>query len=103
MPFQGTNAMIVRLIIGCAALAPALMLPAGIVTTAVSADPAAAQACATKLSKDAKAIFNATLPQVVPGSDLRSLLTANTRRLAFSGSIDRGSARESARPPLASA
>ena len=88
--------MIVRSIAFRAAFALALMLPAGIAATAAHADPTAAQACATKLPKDAKAIFDATLPQVAPGSDLRSLLTANTRSLAFSGSINRGSARESA-------
>jgi hypothetical protein len=87
--------MTVRLIVVRAALV-ALMLPAGIAATAAHADPAAVQACATKLPKDARAIFDATLPQVAPGSDLRSLLTVNTRSLAFSGSIDRDGARQSA-------
>lgn len=63
---------------------------------AARADTAAAKACAAGLSKDAKAIFTKTLPQVVPGVDLRSVVTANTRHLAMSGDIDAGSARASA-------
>ena len=62
----------------------------------IGADTAAAKACAATLPKDAKAIFDATLPQIGPGADLRSLVTSNTRSLALSGSIDRGSARQSA-------
>ena len=59
-------------------------------------DKAAATTCASGLSKDAKAIFDASLPKVTPGVDLRSVVTSTTRSLAFSGTIDRGTARESA-------
>jgi hypothetical protein len=71
------------------------MHPGVFAAAAARADTAAAKACATRLPKDAKAIFNATLPQVAPGSDLRSLLTSNTPRLAIFGTIDRGNARQS--------
>jgi len=72
------------------------LLSIGFAPDAARADTDSANACATKLSPDAKAIFDATLPQVVPGANLRSLLTASTRKLAFSGAIDVGSARTSA-------
>jgi hypothetical protein len=72
------------------------MLSAILAASEARADTSAANACATRLPKDAKAIFDATLSQVAPGSDLRSLVTANTRSLAISGDIDRGSARQSA-------
>jgi hypothetical protein len=74
----------------------ALVLLIAFATPATSADTAAANACAAKLPKDAKAIFDKTLPQIGPGADLRSLVTTNTRSLAISGAIDRGSARQSA-------
>jgi hypothetical protein len=86
--------MIVRFVTHGATLA--LLLLIAFVTPATSADRAAADACAAKLPKDARAIFDKTLPQIGPGADLRSLVTANTRSLAFSGTIDRGSARQSA-------
>lgn len=86
--------MIVRFVAAAAALALPLLMT--FATPGISADTAAAKACAAKLPKDAKAIFDVTLPQIGPGADLRSLLTANTRSLAMSGSIDRGSARQSA-------
>jgi hypothetical protein len=73
-----------------------LALLATVLAPAAHADTDAANACAAKLSPDAKAIFDATLPQVVPGANLRSLLTANTRKLAFAGAIEVGSARASA-------
>lgn len=60
------------------------------------AETAAANTCAGGLSKDAKAIFDATLPKVTPGVDLKSVVTSTTRSLAFAGTIDRGTARESA-------
>jgi hypothetical protein len=77
----------------------ALALPALITVFAASrahADAAAANACAAHLDKDAKAIYDATLPEVTPGADLRELLTSNTRRLAMSGTISFGDARQSA-------
>jgi hypothetical protein len=79
--------MVVRFIAGRATLALALMPRASSRRPAPHADTAAGP-------KDAKAIFNATLPQVAPGSDLRSLLTSSTRTLAIFGTIDRGNARE---------
>ena len=86
--------MTVRSVAGAAAFALPLLL--AFTSQGISADTAAATACAAKLPKDAKAIFDATLPQVGPGADLRGLLTTNTRSLAMAGTIDRWSARESA-------
>lgn len=71
---------------GVLAIAPS---PAG-------ATVAAANTCATTLPKDAKTIFDAALPKVAPGVDLRSVLTDATRNLVLSGTIPRGTARESA-------
>lgn len=60
------------------------------------ADTAAANACAAKLSPDARTIYDRTLPQVTPDANLRDLLTSNTRSLAMSGTISFGNARDSA-------
>ena len=78
------------------ALIALTLLPIALAPIPAHADTDAANACAAKLSPDAKAIFDATLPQVVPGANLRSLLTANTRKLAFAGTIEVGNARASA-------
>jgi hypothetical protein len=86
--------MIVRLVARSAALALPLLV--AIAMPASSADTATAQACAASLPKDAKAIFDKTLPQVGPDANLRDLLTTNTRSLAMSGAIEIGSARASA-------
>jgi hypothetical protein len=78
----------------------ALMLPllVALVSPASNAraDTRAANACAARLDKDAKTIYDATLPELTPGSDLRSLLTKHTRGLAMSGTISFGDARQSA-------
>jgi hypothetical protein len=60
------------------------------------ANTAAANTCAAGLSKDAKSIFDATLPKVGPGVDLKSVVTSTTRGLAMAGTIGVGTARESA-------
>jgi hypothetical protein len=80
------------------ALTCALMLPPLAVGSAdtARADAASAQKCAAGLPKDGQAIFQATLPQVQPGTDLREAVTASTRALVQSGQIDRGTARQSA-------
>jgi hypothetical protein len=79
-----------------AALALPLLLFVAFATPGARADTAAANACAGRLDKDAKAIYDATLPEVTPDADLRSLLTSHTRRLAMSGTISFGNARQSA-------
>ena len=81
--------MRIRLTAACALL-PILAV------TAAHADSAAASACAARLPPDARVIYNATLPKVTPGTNLRDLLTTNARSLALSGTIDRGNARQSA-------
>ena len=86
--------MMIRPVAGAAALALPLLL--AFASPGIGADTAAATACAAKLPKDAKAIFDVTLPQMTPGADLRGLLTTNTRSLAMAGTIDRWSARQSA-------
>ena len=75
------------------ALLAALSLSA---TGIAYADSNAANACAAKLPRDAKLIYDATLPQLTPGANLRDLVANNTRRLARAGTIDRNSARNSA-------
>lgn len=61
-----------------------------------AADSAAATACAERLPKDSKAIYDSTRPQVVPGANLRDLVTASTRQLVSSGAISMGGARGAA-------
>lgn len=60
------------------------------------ADTAAAKACAASLPKEARTIFDTTLPHVAPGVNLRDLVASNTRRLVGAGSVELGSARTSA-------
>ncbi|WP_210485373.1 hypothetical protein [Microvirga antarctica] len=60
------------------------------------ADKAGAAACAAKLPKDARAIYDASAPGAASASDLKQLLTQQTRSLAMAGTISRGSARASA-------
>ena len=88
--------MIVRLAARRAALVLPLLLAVVLAASDAHADVAAANACATTLPKDAKTIFDATLPKMTPGADLRAVVTATTRSLATSGAIDQGDARKSA-------
>jgi hypothetical protein len=60
------------------------------------ADAAAVQACAAKLPKDVRTVFDATLPYMAPGVDLRGLLTTTTKGLVQGGQIDQANARPSA-------
>ena len=71
-----------------------MLLPIFAVAAPAHADPAGV--CAAQLPKDAKVIFDTTLPKVSPAADLRSIVTANTRSLAMSGQINPDVARESA-------
>lgn len=84
------RALVVTMLFGLASL---LVVPDAY---AAQADKAAANACAAGLSKDARTIYDATLPKVGPGVDLKSVVTSTTRSLAFAGTIDRGTARDSA-------
>jgi hypothetical protein len=84
--------MIVRLSV----LALALLMPIVVGASGARADSAAANACAAQLPKDARTIFDTTLPQLTPNADLRSLVIASTRKLAMAGTIDRSDARDSA-------
>lgn len=77
-------------------LALPLLLAMMIAAHTVHANIAAAKDCAEKLPNDARAIFDKTLPQIRPGADLRALVTSNARSLAFAGTINRGTARDSA-------
>jgi type II secretory pathway component PulL len=74
----------------------ACLLTSGFLASSAHADQVAAQNCAARLSRDSRTIYEATLPELRPGADLRALVTARTRSLAMSGKIARGSARASA-------
>ena len=60
------------------------------------AGQAEAQSCAAGLDPNAALIFNATLPQVGPGADLKGVLTASTKSLVKAGQVSRGDARPAA-------
>lgn len=60
---------------------------------ALSAD---AQNCAAQLDSNGQAIFNAALPQVKPGVDLKAVITTATKSLVASGQVPMGSARPAA-------
>lgn len=79
----------------------ALALPLAFAAGAAHADQAAADQCAAGLSGDAKTIYEATAPNVTPGSNLRNVVTEQTKSLAMAGTISRGDARQSAQAAAA--
>ncbi len=78
------------------ALAFAFLAPFILCADGAHADSATANACAAQLPKDARTIFDTTLPELTPNANLRSLVVANTRKLALAGTISRDTARQSA-------
>jgi len=88
--------MTIRLFAGRHAVALAVLLPLVVSAHEARADAAAATSCAAGLAPEARKIFDATLPEVKPGVDLRTVVTARTRSLALSGAINRATARDSA-------
>ncbi len=60
------------------------------------ADRPAADKCAAGLSTDAKTIYTSTAAQVVPGANLRDIITAQTKALVKSGAVPMSSARPAA-------
>jgi len=77
----------------------ALLTPAaaGLLLVAPAlADKAAADRCAAKLSPEARAIYTASAPKLVPGADGRAIVTEETRRLVLAGQIDFNKAQDTA-------
>lgn len=60
------------------------------------AGQAEAQSCANGLDANGQMIFNAVLPQVTPGVDLKGVVTAATKSMVESGQLARGDARPAA-------
>lgn len=68
---------------------------------ALSAAPAFAGAaeatsCASGLDTNGQAIFNAAMPQVTPGVDLKAVVTTATKSLVESGQVPMSAARPAA-------
>ena len=76
-------------------IAAALLLTAVSAGTA-SADQAAADGCAAGLSGDAKTIYDAALPGVSGGGDVRTVVTDTTRSMVEAGTIGKSSAKSNA-------
>lgn len=77
-----------RVATGCAI---ALLLRAAI-AAAETADT-----CVAGLAKDPRSIYDASVAAVQPGADLKDLLTDRTRTLVQAGTVERSTARDSAR------
>ncbi|HEX3984805.1 MAG TPA: hypothetical protein VHX12_14005 [Acidisoma sp.] len=60
------------------------------------ADTATAQACAAKLSPEAKAIYDRASPGVTPTTDLPGLLKGTVPGMIFEGDVSAQTARDSA-------
>lgn len=71
---------------------------AGLVVSTMPAlaDAGAASRCAAKLSREARAIYNASAPLLVKGADGRAVVTDQTRKLVLSGKVDHLKANQSA-------
>jgi hypothetical protein len=65
-------------------------------SSSASSGKGKASACAAGLSKDAKAIYDATAPQVGSLSTLRETVVEQTRSLVMAGKIGQGTAKSSA-------
>lgn len=65
-------------------------------TTPALADKATADRCAAKLAPEARLIYAASAPLLVPGADGRAVVTEQTRKLVLSGKLDHMKASDSA-------
>lgn len=72
---------------------PFLLLASALGTAPAAADPAAAEACAAKLSPDAKAIYLAAAPSIQRGDEMRAVLTKIVMPKVMNGSMSRNTAR----------
>lgn len=77
-------------ILTTAALAVLLAAPAA------RADRAAADRCAAGLSPASKALYNASLAEVLGGQSPRDALTGNARAMVMNGTLSRAEARPAA-------
>jgi hypothetical protein len=60
------------------------------------ASKASADACAAKLSPEAKQVYAASIGSVAPGVDMRELVRGKTRSLVIGGKLTRDQARPAA-------
>lgn len=60
------------------------------------ASKASADACAAKLSPEAKQIYAASIGSVAPGVDMREIIRGKTRALVIGGKLTRDQARPAA-------
>jgi hypothetical protein len=60
------------------------------------ANRASADACAAKLSPEAKQIYAASIGSVAPGADMKEIVRSKTRALVIGGKISRSAARPAA-------
>ena len=75
-----------------------LMMLAGLSLAAPArANQATAQACAKGLPPEAMTIYQDSAPYVAADTDLRTLLKARVKTLVMAGSVQRATARSSAR------
>ena len=74
------------------AVVPALVIPG-----ATFADTSAASACAADLPAEPKAIYDAAAPEFAAAADPRALVKAKVAVLVKAGTVQRSSARSSAR------
>lgn len=72
------------------------VIAAALVAAPAFADKASADRCAAKLEPEARAIYTASAPLLVPGADGRAVVTEQTRKLVLSGKVSHLSAAESA-------
>ncbi|MFG1400979.1 hypothetical protein [Xanthobacter sediminis] len=78
-----------------------VVLTASLLGTLLAAGPAladqpAADRCAVKLPPDARAIYAASAPKLVPGADGRAVVTEETRKLVLGGQLDFNRAHDAA-------
>jgi len=80
-----------------------LFIFAGLTATALTmlaapalADRKAADACAAKLSADAKLVYAAAIGSVAPGANMQDMVRSKTRSLVMGGQLSRGNARPAA-------
>lgn len=60
------------------------------------ANRASADACAAKLSPDAKQIYAASIGSAAPGADMKEVVRSKTRALVIGGKLSRDKARPAA-------